>query len=602
MYIKYNHISMKVPMNKTLHFLSGLPRSGSTVLAAILNQNPKTRVSATSGLVHALTGLAETWHKEPMLKDNDPEMKKLAKTMAGTIDAFYSDFSQPIVIDKNRAWPTPMIMSAMEQVLGRPMKIIATVRSVPDCMASFVRIVKPKDLDDFIYNDFLVKHLQGSYMNLAEGYAYRPDWFLFVEYNDLLKNPKQELERIHEFLGLKPFEYNFNKIDGSSVKEDDELLHHVAGLHNIKPKLKAQHKEHARDQLKYHHDSFVQPEFWNPKFPTSVKPIHDLDLQLAASMHGDYKEGLRLAKKLKKEEPWNHRAAFNRGWYELHEGHIQEGYRLMDRGRIVGVFGNDKPGSPQPAWDGKAKGTILLQLEGGLGDQLHQIRYAKIIADRGNQVLVSCAAPLVQFINNMPGVSASIQHGGEGAVYHSHYVQGMSSIVPLKLELNDISGKPYIKLPVVKKGKRLRIGLRWSGNKSFEDQHKKLFPHELMFNAVKGFDAEFISLQRDDGAEHCPSWVKQVPLNTWKETQQAIASCNLVISSCTSVSHLAAAMGVETWVVVPLMAYFLYALPGEQVPYYDSMRLFRQEEFGSWVEPFEKIQKELPLWSKQRKK
>ena len=63
-------------MNKTLHFLSGLPRSGSTVLAAILNQNPEVQVSTTSGLVHALTGLAETWHREPMLKDNDPEMKK----------------------------------------------------------------------------------------------------------------------------------------------------------------------------------------------------------------------------------------------------------------------------------------------------------------------------------------------------------------------------------------------------------------------------------------------------------------------------------------------------------------------------------------------
>lgn len=589
-------------MNKTLHFLSGLPRSGSTVLAAILNQNPKTRVSTTSGLVHALTGLAETWHKEPMLKDNDPQMKKLAKTMAGTIDAFYSDFSQPIVIDKNRAWPTPMIMSAMEQVLGRPMKIIATVRSVPDCMASFVRIAKPKDLDDFIYNDFLVKHLQGSYMNLAEGYAYRPDWFLFVEYNDLLTNPKRELDRIHKFLGLEPFEYNFNKIDGSTVKENDELIHNVPGLHDIKPKLKAQHKEHARDQLKYHHDSFIQPEFWSNEPTKDLRPMHDLDRQLAASIQGNFKEGLRLTKKLKKEEPWNHRAAFNRGWYLLREGKLLDGYKQMDRGRIVGVFGNEKPKSPQPAWDGKTPGTILLQLEGGLGDQIHQMRYIKIIADRGNKVIVVCSPELVQFVQSLDNVSAAVQHGAEYGVFHTHWVQGMSSVVPLKLELKDISGKPYIDKPEVKKGKRLRIGLRWSGNKAFEDQHKKLFPHELMFNAIKDFDAEFISLQRDSGEEFCPSWVKKVPLNNWGETQEAIASCDLVISSCTSVSHLAAAMGVDTWVVVPVMPYFLYALPGDRVPYYDSMQLFRQEEFGSWTEPFEQIQKELPVWAEQRKK
>jgi hypothetical protein len=46
-------------MKKTLHFLSGVPRSGSTVLAAILNQNSQTNVSTTSGLVHALDGLAK---------------------------------------------------------------------------------------------------------------------------------------------------------------------------------------------------------------------------------------------------------------------------------------------------------------------------------------------------------------------------------------------------------------------------------------------------------------------------------------------------------------------------------------------------------------
>jgi hypothetical protein len=82
-------------------------------------------------------------------------------------------------------------------------------------------------------------------------------------------------------------------------------------------------------------------------------------------------------------------------------------------------------------------------------------------------------------------------------------------------------------------------------------------------------------------------------LATWEDTRNAIASCDLVISSCTSVSHLAAAMGVETWVVVPIMAYYLYALDGEKTPYYDSMTLFRQEVFGEWEEPFNKIKARL---------
>jgi hypothetical protein len=52
-------------------------------------------------------------------------------------------------------------------------------------------------------------------------------------------------------------------------------------------------------------------------------------------------------------------------------------------------------------------------------------------------------------------------------------------------------------------------------------------------------------------------------------------------------------MGVETWVVIPVMPYFLYALDGDTCPYYDSMRLMRQEVFGDWTAPFEKIKERL---------
>jgi hypothetical protein len=116
-----------------------------------------------------------------------------------------------------------------------------------------------------------------------------------------------------------------------------------------------------------------------------------------------------------------------------------------------------------------------------------------------------------------------------------------------------------------------------------------------MFDAVRGADYEFISLQRDEGADACPTWVKQVPLGTWDETKNAVASCELVISSCTSVSHLAAAMGVETWVIIPVMGYYLYALDGDKCPYYDTMKLFRQEVFGEWDAPFNKIKERLNM-------
>ena len=575
-------------MNKTLHFLSGVPRSGSTVLAAILNQNPLTYASTTSGLVNALDGLANTWHSAGLLNKNDPTRTKLAQTMRGMIDAFYEHTDKPIIIDKSRGWAISQIMGAMTQVLNHTPKIIATVRSVPDCAASFVRIEKPENLDEFMASDQLMDHLRAAYISLQEGYNYAPENFLFVEYEDLISNPKAQLERIHAFLDLPEFEYDFNNIDGSSVAEDDEQLHGTAGMHDVKPVLEAQHKEDPRDLLKHHYTNFCQPEFWLTT-PRTFPDIHDLDLQLAASTIGDFAEGWRLAQKLEAEEPTNHRAAYNRGWYLLSQGQIQKGYQLMDRGRISGVFGNKRPDVPTQAWDGKSKGIVMLYLEGGLGDQIHQVRYAKLIAQRGCKVVVSCSGALASLFVGVEGVSAVIQHEATFGIYHDFFVQGMSAVVPLGVELEDLTGRPYITKPTTIKNRKKRIGLRWQGQSKFEHEHHKKFPYDLMFDAVKDCDAEFISLQRDEGTDACPAWVKQVPLNTWEDTRNAVASCDLVISSCTSVSHLSAAMGVETWVVIPVMGYFLYAMEGDTCPYYDSMKLFRQETFGEWESPFNRI-------------
>jgi hypothetical protein len=454
-----------------------------------------------------------------------------------------------------------------------------------------VRVAKPDNLDAFISETSLLQHLKQSYVTLQQGFEAKPDAFLFVEYDDLLANPRNELQRIHAFLDLPPFEYDFDNIDGSTVAEDDEVLHGVAGLHDIAPKLGARHSQTAREALGDHYDKFLQPAFWRENDPP--RELQPIDLQLAASKMGDFEKGWEIAQELARLKPNDNRAAYNRGWYLLRQGRLQEGFALMDRGRLEDVFGNQHPPTPCPQWDGKSKGIVLLYLEGGLGDQIHQVRYAKHIAARGCKVIVSCTGPLACLFHDVEGVSAVVVHEALAGVYHDYWVPGMSAVVPLGFEYEDLSGAPYIRKPFVEPHKRKRIGLRWSGNPMFEHEQNRVFPPELMFTAAKGVNADFISLQRDEGTEFAPKWVRQVSLDSWENTRVAIASCDLVITSCTSVSHLAAAMGVETWVVTPIMPYYLYARPGDKTEYYDSMRLFRQEVFGDWIAPFGAIKREL---------
>jgi sulfotransferase len=84
---------------KTIHFMAGLPRSGSTVLAAILSQHPMMQVTNTSGMVFTHMGLLEVWKKENLLPDSD----QLIRSLRGLMTSFYETESKPIVMDKSRA-------------------------------------------------------------------------------------------------------------------------------------------------------------------------------------------------------------------------------------------------------------------------------------------------------------------------------------------------------------------------------------------------------------------------------------------------------------------------------------------------------------------
>ena len=178
-------------------------------------------------------------------------------------------------------------------------------------------------------------------------------------------------------------------------------------------------------------------------------------------------------------------------------------------------------------------------------------------------------------------------------MYHDFWVPGMSAAIPLGLEYEDIDGAPYIFHAPRREDNRFRVGLRWRGNSKIETDAQRLFPSHLMFDAVSTMEADFVCLQRDEGVEDRPSWVTPVPLGDWTQTAQAISDCDLVISSCTSVAHLSAAMGVPTLVVVPILPYWIWALPGFRSPWYDCVTLFRQETYGEWEAPFIKMQEHL---------
>ena len=151
------------------------------------------------------------------------------------------------------------------------------------------------------------------------------------------------------------------------------------------------------------------------------------------------------------------------------------------------------------------------------------------------------------------------------------------------------------------KSNNLKVGIRWSGSPDFEDEQHRRFDPELMIGLHNIPNTTFFSLQRDENyVDGLPFGDMREQMKTWEDTVSIIAGCDLIISSCTSIAHLSAAMGVPTWIVVPIMPYYTWAVPGDTSKWYDSVKIFRQTKYGQWDVPFNQIRKELTKLSEQR--
>ena len=558
-------------------FLSSIPRSGSTLLTALLNQRPDVYASPTSNLFTTMGAVVKSWEQNPSTKASGAKEEDIIRILQGIQNARYD--TDKLVFDKGRGWAAQSIIKTMIKVQG-DVKIVATVRPVVECLASLAKLMKPENITDFCKRGAMAEHLFEAYKTMKTGYEECPDNFLFIEYDDLVCDPQFQLNRIAEFVGLDPFVHDFDNIEDS--KELDEIWG-VEDLHKVRQKISKQ-KYSAKHILGQSLWNFYQGgEFWNDK-PEPIRPKRPINFQHDVLMEGDFKKSKQLCYKNLKKFPNDPDIAFNAGWAKLSDDEVEEGYFLLDKGRETLVWGDPHCGSTQPLWDGEENAIVLLRLERGLGDQIHQVRYARDLKKLGCTVIVSCVSPLAEILCHADGVDAVVQHEAACGVYHNFYLPAMSAPIQFGYQSSaDIDGSPYI--PMSADTVSHRAGLRWSGLPAYENQTKRLFPHELLFNAMKN-RANCINLQRDEGAEHCPNWVEQVDLSTWTATAKTIASCEFVVTSCTGVAHLAGAMGVPTKVIIPVVPYYLWTYPGSSTPYYDSVSLLRQTKPDDWLAPF----------------
>jgi len=232
-----------------IHFLSGMQRSGSTLLCCLLNQHPKIHATATSPLLDII-GAAETKLEECTGQFTFDYKTKSKILMSSIIELFHKDIEKPIIVDKHRGWP--VVIGDIELRYKKP-KIICTNRSVPEVISSFIQLIKNNNtLDntidktlrsngvsisinnraDFLFNSY-VNPPREAIINALEKHR---DCIHMVEYNDIVNFPQETMNKIYQFLEVESFDHNFSKIE-NTCKEEKDANWGMENLHIIRSKL-----------------------------------------------------------------------------------------------------------------------------------------------------------------------------------------------------------------------------------------------------------------------------------------------------------------------------------------------------------------------------
>jgi tetratricopeptide (TPR) repeat protein len=288
------------------------------------------------------------------------------------------------------------------------------------------------------------------------------------------------------------------------------------------------------------------------------------------------------------------------GMLLLLHGKYEEGWKEYEWRWQAQKFLAKIPDLGRPLWDGSPLGgkTLLLQMEQGRGDILQFVRFAPLAAAQGCRVVVSAVPELVSLLSTAKGVSLAVDQYKPLPVFDV-YIPAMSLPHRLGTTLESLPSQvPYLHPdPRLVENFRqempadhlYRIGLVWQGAAENRDNQNRSCALTEFLPLLKSDGVVFYSLQIGDGTDqlkNLPDTIKIVDLthniHNFADTAALISNLDLVISVCTSVAHLAGALGTPVWTLLHFASDWRWLLERSDSPWYPSMKMFRQTAPGDW--------------------
>jgi sulfotransferase len=237
-------------MQYTYHFISGLPRSGSTLLAAILRQNPRFHAGMTSPVGSLFSSMLREFAAGTEFGPTIT-LEQRRRLVQGLFDSYYADLQdKSVVFDTNRMWSAkmPALMDLFPQA-----KVIACVRNVAWVMDSLERRFRANPFElTRLFSDEVERNTVYSRVdtlaqrNRLVGFAWtalkeafyseHAQSLLLVDYELLAQAPEKVMPLVYEFLGEEPFAHDFSHVAYDTPEFDQPLGVH--GLHTVRPQVR----------------------------------------------------------------------------------------------------------------------------------------------------------------------------------------------------------------------------------------------------------------------------------------------------------------------------------------------------------------------------
>jgi tetratricopeptide (TPR) repeat protein len=277
---------------------------------------------------------------------------------------------------------------------------------------------------------------------------------------------------------------------------------------------------------------------------------------------------------------------------------------------------------PKPLWLGQdhiAGKILFLYPEQALGDTVQFCRYAREAEARGATVVMEVQAPLRRLMRQLsPAIRLATHEEAPGDFEYHCPLQSLP--LAFGTDLTSIpAAVPYLSAEpdLVERwrarigGHGFRVGIAWQGNPSGRVDLGRSIPLAMFAPLARIPGVRLISLQKETGVEQLSRLPLGLEVETLGEdfdagadafidTAAVMENLNLVVTSDTSVAHVAGALARPVWVALKRYADWRWLLKREDSPWYPTMRLFRQTAQGDWASVFSRMADELRLLAARR--